>query len=1235
MIKFLKTGLTGLALAVFAGAVSQPAMAQMQNPIITFHTQVYENQGASNVFSMGFGATKDTYIEIDYGYGPIEEKVGMAVFDSETSAISGTRISGTVSQEGIVKVYGDASVIDYLDLEGVYIDELDISAMKNVEILDLRHNLIDELDLSDFSKLQILYMQDNPFAKSPLVIGPKHPNLLLLDIQSVGAIDQTMTISDYPNLQIFQAYACKDLRHLDPTGCPKLQMISMDVTNVETLDVSKNPELLVLNVAETKINTLDLSNNKKLQQLYCDHTGSVNTDAAYKFTSLDLSNNTELQVLFASGNLLRDIDVSMCPDLYHLSLNQNYLTSLDVTQNYNLLNLYIYKNNMTFATLPDERSTFLDYSYQQRPYQIDRSYKVGTVLDFSTTMLREGTETYAAIMTPNPYDPAEMIDLGEEYYDYDIEKGLLTLKKEVTDSVYVTFHNNYLSSWDINTTKFMVKSEEDFGKPNPAATFRVAPTYSGAIELGIGIKGATPAEPKEFFVDFGDGELVAFSAQTEAMPETNNVSGSKKKMGNITIYVPEGDDLTALSVNGVRMSTFNIDSAPQLQYLSVTDCALPAISLLNNCYLCYINLNDNALKELDLGGSEFNKEKNLLNEVHARNNQIETFNGNANGVIRYIDLSHNNLTEFPMKQQKMILELDLSYNQLTDLNLESTECLETLNLEGNEMSSLPIPVFTPLQNLNVSLNRMPLSTLPTGEGIPTYTYAPQKEWVMAEKAPVVNLSIQNVEIDGNTTSYTWYTAADDKPVGEGMVKEVAPGQYQFTDTSVGALYAVFTNGAFPDFSGENAYRTQNVIPTDAPTNVVATFVPQADGDGLLTMTAAPGVTDAFVYVDWADSGVIEQLHIIDRTYTQFSGEVKSNKEAKVYSYQGGEEISVFSLSAGALKELDASKLKDLMAFMVYDSQLSEDKIKLPESPNLKSLSIVDGQFTTASFPQYPGLTNLTMSSNLLTSFDGSIYPNLERFVGGGNNITDMKFDNPSMWELDLTSNELYSVELTGLPAMQQLWLGYNHLSSIDVDYMRNLKVLVLTGNDFSLVTLPRQKSTWVIYDYAVQTPMKAECVDGKVDLSSQLEVGSYITSYQWFHDTPYVDENNEIQGDKLIEGEDYTIENGVTTFLVEKDNVMCVMLNTAFPNLIYYTYFLNVKPSGVDETAASLFSIISGEGTIRVAAGADEAVNVFGMDGRMAASGVTDFDGNWTAEGVAPGVYVVNVAGKSVKVLVK
>ena len=85
--------------------------------------------------------------------------------------------------------------------------------------------------------------------------------------------------------------------------------------------------------------------------------------------------------------------------------------------------------------------------------------------------------------------------------------------------------------------------------------------------------------------------------------------------------------------------------------------------------------------------------------------------------------------------------------------------------------------------------------------------------------------------------------------------------------------------------------------------------------------------------------------------------------------------------------------------------------------------------------------------------------------------------------------------------MQQLWLGYNHLSSIDVDYMRNLKVLVLTGNDFSLVTLPRQKSTWVIYDYAVQTPMKAECVDGKVDLSSQLEVGSYITSYQWFHDS--------------------------------------------------------------------------------------------------------------------------------------
>ncbi|MDO4934385.1 MAG: hypothetical protein Q4E71_07250, partial [Prevotella sp.] len=98
--------------------------ADSETPIITFKTSIYETYGETNAFHFVIGAKQDTYIDVDCGYGTMEYEVSQAVFNSETGSIDGTTISCKVSPEGVVKIYGDASLIDYYDAEGCYISNL-------------------------------------------------------------------------------------------------------------------------------------------------------------------------------------------------------------------------------------------------------------------------------------------------------------------------------------------------------------------------------------------------------------------------------------------------------------------------------------------------------------------------------------------------------------------------------------------------------------------------------------------------------------------------------------------------------------------------------------------------------------------------------------------------------------------------------------------------------------------------------------------------------------------------------------------------------------------------------------------------------------------------------------------------------------------------------------------------------------------------------------------------------
>lgn len=200
--------------------------AQSEEPIISFHTNIYEKAQSSGItpsvsFVLGSSDGKQI-VNIDCGAGEEEFEVDEAQL-KEDQSIKGSLYTGQVSKEGWVKIYGDPNKIYYFNASGNEIDEIKFSSKLKLRILNLEHNVLNALNIDALKTLSIIYLQDNPFTKvTPLMIGSM-PNLLVLEVAQIGHISPNFSLRNFPALRSFDAYHTLGLTSVDPTVCPNLQ----------------------------------------------------------------------------------------------------------------------------------------------------------------------------------------------------------------------------------------------------------------------------------------------------------------------------------------------------------------------------------------------------------------------------------------------------------------------------------------------------------------------------------------------------------------------------------------------------------------------------------------------------------------------------------------------------------------------------------------------------------------------------------------------------------------------------------------------------------------------------------------------------------------------------------------------------------------------------------------------------------------------------------------------------
>ncbi len=1199
-------------------------------PAMVIKTRVYEASDGTGSITLMLGATEDGYIDVDCGYGAIESEISQAYFDAETGTLKGTYISCNVSREGIIKIYGDASKIDVFVASECYLTEVEMDKLTNLEILDVSNNELTRLDLTRQSKLQSINVSGNPFNVKPLLIGGNKPSLMILDMGRITGLDPSFNLSDYPALVTFDAWANTGLKTLDPTGCPKLSKLSIDSTPVETLDVSQNKELTILNISDTRITDIDLSHNTYLTQFYADHmSGSVNSDV--RLHSLDVTKNPNLVYLFASGNGFTELDVTNNGYLQDLYVNNNRLTSIDLTNKPNLLNLSIRNNNFTFATLPLPNEEWLSYAYKQNEMPVAKCQRVGTVIDLSDKVLREGTVTTATLYRTNESNPSELTALSNDYYTY--ADGKVTLLKPVADSVYVAFTNDAFPEsavgfYPLCTNKFMVKSEADYGQDNKLITF-YAPAASSdgtTVRFGLGIYGASEQNPKKFYVDFGRGKQ-EFTATSEDAPSAPNANGVT--YGNVQIYVPEGELLTAFDMEGVTLNSIDLTAARQLRTLRLVDAGLYGSDNINlgwNSALRSLVLTGNHFTSLNIRGVNDAYQKNLLGDIDLSNNELTSVTLNDMQTIHHLCLSKNRLTELSLKDADNMLTLDLSDNMLETVDVNYCTQMTRLNVAHNRVSSIVLPAETSLRELHCECNALDFNTLPVIPGLETYTFIPQNDITISKIGPGVDLSGYNLE--AAPTTYTW-KKADGTPLQKGTDYTEESGVTHFLSSIVGSkVYCEMTN---PEFEGLTL-RTTQIEAAAMPTNVIASFVTTADQTGTIILRSEADNTP--IYIDWSGTEADLTEYQVGTSPQSFS--VTSHRDAtvRVYTYSETNNLTVFSLGGLSLASMDASRLTNLALFGVQEAGLTEDRITWPAAENLIELRLSGNSFSNIDLTRYAHLYDLELNRNRLTTFDASRYPNMQLLSLAGNSLTSFTADNAMIWHLDLGSNQLSEVDLTRLPAMNQMSLINNKLSHIDLSGMKHLNVLYLDQNLFRPSTLPLNNYT--LYTCANQAPLEIEAVDGVVDLSSEALINGKETVFRWFIDTPTLDENGELVGEELFIDDEYLLDHGVTTFTRPVDHVICVITNEEFPNTYFYTTFIDVKTTGIDHVAADANGIaISVNGNdVTVNAALDTDICLIAADGVLTRKAHT-VDGTCTLRGIGHGAYILLAGNKAYKIMVK
>ena len=341
---------------------------------------------------------------------------------------SGNQLTGLWFHKG--------SSLKYLTCSSNKFTALDLS--KSAELIELNcsWNQLTALDLSANTKLQKIIAQANALT--------------------------TLDTRNLPELTYLNLWGNDDLKSIDVSKNPKLEILSASHGKLTSLNVSNNRKLVELYVYNNQLTALDVSSNYLLKTLSCYENQITALDLSYNgaledlsvndnpITELDLHPLSNLQDLSCSKMQLKKLDVDRCPELRRLYCNDNQIETLDLRSNKKLEVLYCQNNRLSWLDLSSNTALdprYVDCSGNVYDIKVDKNLQYRVYPDLPCYGATEGTYFTAARAsdwtggTVSKVDGWDVLTLDnarvkEVTYKYDtgnaeIGKVAFTLKTEV------------------------------------------------------------------------------------------------------------------------------------------------------------------------------------------------------------------------------------------------------------------------------------------------------------------------------------------------------------------------------------------------------------------------------------------------------------------------------------------------------------------------------------------------------------------------------------------------------------------------------------------------------------------------------------------------------------------------------------------------------------------------------------------------------------------------------------
>jgi hypothetical protein len=275
-------------------------------------------------------------------------------------------------------------------------------------------------------------------------------------------------------------------------------------------------------------------------------------------------------------------------------------------------------------------------------------------------------------------------------------------------------------------------------------------------------------------------------------------------------------------------------------------------------------------------------------------------------------------------------------------------------------------------------------------------------------------------------------------------------------------------------------------------------------------------------------------------------------------------ITELDLHQNNLTTLDLSKLAALDKLTIGVNNF--ETIDLSANTELTSFDAnctADGNLTSLDLSKNTKLTTLKANNNKIQTIDLSKNLSLKNVYLLGNGLTAVDFGENTTAKIyiSLNNNKLETLDVTALTGLStgSLLLLNNNLTEVKLPAA--VKTLNVTGNKFTLASLYALTNSSAITNItaaSMQDMVIADAINESIDLSAQAILGENASTIKWFLKN----------GTELVEGTDYTVENGVYTFIKEQaDSVYATLLNAeALPKLTtaIKTTLAKVTPVVVD-----------------------------------------------------------------------